>query len=153
MFKQNLYNGRFETQAVLVRGLVQKVRKQQTGTLAEHGGTPAIRHPKFSGLARAINSTYMISSLEAIGEITYIHCRRWFWIGFGCLYPQIKFVNYWEEGKAEMSTCQKQRQSWEEGNAAARLSTAQNSAHILSTSKENRASYYTGFLLLSQISL
>lgn len=43
---------RFETQVVLVRGLVQKVRNQQAGTLAENGGSPATRHPKCSGLAR-----------------------------------------------------------------------------------------------------
>lgn len=72
-----------------MRGLVQKVRKRQTGTLAENEGILTIRYPRCPGLAKAINSTYMISSLETIEEITYIH-----WVGFRCLYPQKLFVNY-----------------------------------------------------------
>lgn len=52
MFKQNLSNGRFEMQVVQV----QKVRNQQAGTLAEKEGTAAIRHPKCSGLARALTA-------------------------------------------------------------------------------------------------
>lgn len=59
-----------------MRGLVQKVRKRQTGTPAENEGMLTIRYPRCPGLARAINSTYLISSLEAIEEITYIHCKR-----------------------------------------------------------------------------
>lgn len=135
-----------------MRGLVQKVRKRQTGTPAENEGMLTIRYPRCPGLARAINSTYLISSLEAIEEITYIHCKRWFWVGFRCLYPQKLFVNYWKEGKAEMSASQKQRLRWEEGNAAARLTTAQNSGQVLGISKDDRASYCTGLLLLSLIS-
>lgn len=141
-----------KTQIVLEEGAgAETVRKQQTGRPAENEGIIAIRYPRCPGLARAINSTYMVSWLEAIGEITYIHCRR--------SYPDLDRIQVLvfsnlicKEGKAKMSDSQKQRQCWEEGDAAARLTTAQNSGHILGIPKDDRASYWTDLLLLSWIS-
>lgn len=55
---------------------MQKVRKRQTRALAKSESILGMRYLRCPGLARAINSTYMVSLLESIGEIACIHNKK-----------------------------------------------------------------------------